>query len=219
MPIFFMHDGGPPITADFTAQVLDNVVDTLPHAFAAQSIGTAAANRTVACFLTYATTNASGVATLTIGGVSATLVASIVDQSNQFHDLWVAAVPTGTTAVVELLTPTVSMQQFHISLYAIYGAASSTPTSTDTDQLDGITSTDLSVSLTVVAGGVAIAKNYATDPGSQATTWTELTEDDDAGTWASAHKEYATAATPTITTTQANDNATTRNIVAAAWSP
>ncbi len=84
-------------------------------------------------------------------------------------EFWVADVPTGTTGNIITLF-TAQRNRAGMGLWAMYGAASSTPT--DTDQVLG--AADGSVTLTVPAKGVAVGASY--NQSTSTCTWTGLTE-------------------------------------------
>src|SRR5262249_15454055 len=85
-----------------------------------------------------------------------------------------------------------------ISVWAMYGAGSSTPTATATD-----TSSPFSQSLTIPVGGVAFGAITSSDPAG--ITWTNLTEDVDANypdasqLYSAASKESEAGDTSTVT--------------------
>lgn len=156
------------VTRTFAASTGDGS-DLTTYNYVGVSISTAASNRkVVVCCMSRA---AGAINSVTVAGVSATLAVS-ADGSNANSEIWVADVPTGTTANIDVVYSTGKVRAA-IAVYAMYGAASSTPTNTYTD-----TATPWSQSINVPAGGVAFACQCNSD--NLAFTWAGLTEDYDA---------------------------------------
>lgn len=90
----------------------------------AVSIGTAAASRIVIVALTTldtATYTARTTDTVTIGGISATKLITRVYNSSTAVDLWMAEVPTGTTATIAFTTSG-NVNQYELLSLSVYGA-------------------------------------------------------------------------------------------------
>lgn len=169
----------------------------------ALAIGTASSDRLVAaCF----TTKTNGtVSSVTIGGVSATKAIGARDTGsnpNQVSEIWVAAVPTGTTAVV-VVTFSSNTNLTSVTTYSITGSSS---TVSDTDSAIGAGVTISMSALTVPANGQGIACLCQNTPAS-AVSWTNATEQDDvqAGGGSAIHRHstalITAAGTNTITCT------------------
>lgn len=205
--------GGGQATVTYTGT--NSITTAPPFTWTAQPIGAAAADRLVAVALMYAATGA--VSSVTIGGIAATKVAGTVS-GVALSEIWVAAVPTGTTANIVVNSGTVLTARFAVSIYAIYGAASATPVATGTSTANPGAATLACTANCAVIGGFCIAAV----PGSVRTSWSGITEDNDAdfgpfNSYSAASKQdingsLAIAATPSAAITNVA-------FAAAAWSP
>jgi hypothetical protein len=215
MPAFVYFDGQ--ATRELTAQSTDST-DLTTYTFASQGLGTETSDRFIVVAINGTpTATPRSVSSVTVGGVSASVV--VTANSSGLTEMWQTAKvsnggPTGTSGTV-VVTFSGSMFNAQIAVYAVKGAGSNTPTATATD-----TSAPLSQSLSVPAGGVAIAgARAAVTPGD--TTWGGLTEDTDQlgdggiSRGSSASAEFTSAATPTIAASWGAGTAT--GLAAAAW--
>lgn len=115
-------------------------------------IGEADSTRLVAVGITGAnfSTGANGIATCTIGGVTATKIKETLTSSGFIASIWAAQVPTGTTATVAFTAASTGIHYVGVAVFVMYGV-SSTPVGTAS------TTANITVaSLTVVANGYAI---------------------------------------------------------------
>lgn len=139
--------------------------------FTAVDIGDEASDRVVVvCTHTAMSAGSCSVSSVTIGGVSATVVSGTNPTSGFNTSIWWAEVPTGATADIAVVW-SASSNCGYIETYRITGLTSSTP-------LDGdsvVTTPDLT--LTTQDGGVAIFA--ATRATAAAFTWTDAIEDND----------------------------------------
>lgn len=201
----------PVATVIFNGSATNIPAGGTPFTFAAQAIGVATADRLVVVALLYQAVGL--IPSVTIGGVAATQVAHAVN-GIQVADIWVAAVPTGTTANVDLGGGSGVNPRLTISTYSIYGAASVTPVSTATDIVTPYSQAMTFPTNSVIVAGLVVAANGST-------TWTGATEDTDAFlspiTWGAAHAGGSAAGPVTVTATEAV--AGTGAFCAAAWSP
>lgn len=143
------------------------------YTFSSHPIGTAAGDRKVAIIVSGVASGAPrSVSTLTVGGVSATLVTAKQNSGNTGYaiEIWQANVPAGTTGDV-VVTWDNAMLFCGIGAYAIYNAAL---TAYDTGSSEANPMTD---TLDIPAGGVAIGGGAETATATFA--WTNLTEDYD----------------------------------------
>lgn len=187
-----------------TAAVVDLTTQTT-HTFAGVNIGTASAGRVVlvGCY-GYGSGSPQAAASMTIGGVSASLVAgSNVIQNATGSGVFALAVAAGTTATIAL-TWAGSMLSGGIIVYALNGV-NATPAQSDVDKNFA---SSLSSTITVPSNGVAISfagtNNSVTDG-----VFTNTVEDGSGITvdpnvtgvvrFQSAHNITAGAQTPTIT--------------------
>jgi hypothetical protein len=164
--------------------------------FSAVNISTASATRyVVAVFVTRGGGSGSAsISSFTIGGVSATAVVNASASADDRVFMYIAAVPTGTTADVTISGSSLGSTAA-LMLWAVYDLNSATATQTGTS-----TNADpSSASLNISAGGVAIGGGY-TIPVATSATWTNLTENFDATfdtnrTYSGASAAFASAQT------------------------
>lgn len=128
--------------SDFYGKSRISIVDTnstystggalTTHSFAAD-FSTAETGRLIVVTVNMGDNNATSATGMTIGGVTATEVVTANHYCGYYASeasIWVAAVPTGTSGTVSLTTSTGS--QASMQVFALYGATSATPVSTDT---------------------------------------------------------------------------------------
>lgn len=143
--------------------------------YTAVPIGPAAANRTVMLFATIREASGNTIDTVTIGGVSA------VNMGHTFNSnvgvtliyLWVATVPTGTTADIIVTYSGAIDRADGLSVYVTYGLNSNTPTATASSILTNGPALSLPVSL----GGFIIAAAYTFHCPSVAVSWSGVVAD------------------------------------------
>lgn len=199
--------------------------------FTGVSLGTAASDRiiVVVCHMIDATTT-SGTNTftsVTVGSDSLTEAVQIEsDNGNQpvAVGIYYKAIATGTTATITVGfdIPGTTIDHAHgIGVYAIYGAASSTPESTASNSATA--SVDLSCSLTNSVGAAMIAGSVYYDTAEIDSGWSvNVTEDYDDITTSgcqSGASSIATAINQSITATAnlTSGTANTHAVVAASW--
>jgi hypothetical protein len=143
---------GPTLTFEDADSDSDNLTT---YTFAGQSIGTAASNRYIIVAVAASDTNDTfSASSVTVGSVSATKIIDL-DSGFQYSSIWIAAVPTGTTATVSV-TFSEAVGFCSIGIWSVTGLSSATPTDTDSK-----TSGGGNLSLDVLAGGFAIAVTNA----------------------------------------------------------
>lgn len=184
------------LTITYTANA-QSASDLTTYTFSTQAISTAASNRKVAV-ITYANAGtAATVSSMTIGGVSATQVIG-VQSGNKTGAIWIADVPTGTTADV-VVTWSAGRVRCAIIVFAIYGTFSSTAYDTGSDIT--MVAGAMSDTMNCPAGGVILAGIGDLAGGSHtATAWTNLTERADAthsegGSFSGASDAFASVQT------------------------
>ena len=168
--------------------------------FSSVAIGTASSDRYVVAVATVRSAGTSDITmTCTIGGVSATSAATVASLTSSAHrqNIFIAAVPTGTTGNV-VLTFSRSAIRSMISVFAVTGIDGLTASATATS-----TASPGSGTITIPAGGIAIAGSYNILGG--AYTWSNLTErhDDVFNTnnyWSAASDAFATLQTSRVIT-------------------
>lgn len=206
------------ITFQFTDSELQDLPAGTTFTFSNKAIGSAASNRTI-LVLAQPGTALNTVTSVTVGGVSATVVPST---TNRF---WLASVPSGTTATVVMNT-SATTGAVAIGLYAIYGSLNQVPFDNQSTSGTGTTS----VNLNVEAGGIAICYGLTTSITTASDqSWSGVTEDyDRQGTGSvgkSAHSGasggvYTLAQTLSITLSQSGGGGTpVKNLTALSFSP
>lgn len=149
-----------------------DATDQTTYTFASQSFGATAADRKIVVGVGARGSGNFTISSVTIGGVTATLV---VNSSSGLQDqaaLYIADVPTGTTGSVVIVLST-GILRCGIGVWRMIGAASSTPTDTGISAADPATTT-----LTISANGSGVGYGIQIDATSTA-TWTGLNEDFD----------------------------------------
>jgi hypothetical protein len=180
-----------------------------PFTFSSIAIGTAAANRYVIVGIG-ATATPTAVLSVTVGGIAATQVVSQV-AGNSIAAIWIALVPTGTTATI-VITFTGSTQKCSIGVWSATGIS---PTALSTASS---TANPASLALTTINGGFAIAHMEVDSTGTY--TWTNATQRyaaniDSFSSYSGADALTSTSSL-TITATPTGGS-TARPSVAASW--
>jgi len=164
----------PAATIPATVVFTDNNVDPanqIAYTFSSQAIGTALPTRkvVVAVGCMPSASAVRTVSTLTVGGISATLVKQVNQASGNYPaiEIWQADVPTGTTADV-IVTWNAGCIRCGIGVWAVYDAASAA------DDTGNSTASPLTNTLNIPANGVAIG--YSMSGASATHSWTNLTE-------------------------------------------
>ena len=174
------------------------------YTFSSHDIGTAAASRRVVV-CAYGVGGSASSATCTVGGISAT---ALVTATLQFYSpgyIFIAEVPTGTTADI-VVTFSAGAVACGVAVYAVYDLTSSSAVDT------GSGTGSFNDTLTSVNPGVAIGCSLLNS--AAASTWTNLTEDHD--TVVETNSQMSSAAALTSATsiniqrspTAANNNTT-----------
>ena len=161
--------------------------------FSSQSLGTASGDRYIVVGVT-GEAGTTTVSSLTVAGVSATNVI-VKQQSFTTAEIWIAAVPTGTTGDI-VVNWGASQDCTGIGVWAMYSANT---TAHDT-AFDNSSSTVFSDTLTIPANGVAFA--CCSKNNTSTATWANLTEDYDENRVAGRpHSGASTSSTTTISPT------------------
>jgi hypothetical protein len=174
-----------------------------PNTFKDVSIGVADTNRyVVIAGHLFANAKPCDLTGITIGGVSATLVTKATyipsgTNNTVISSLWIASVPTGTTAdVVYSVSGNVESRGI-----GVYRLITSNPTAFDTDTSQG-TLTTRAGSLSTTLNGVAIGANQSFNGANP--TWTNATKqygrDIRSNEWASGAMITSTSGSTTLIT-------------------
>jgi hypothetical protein len=180
--------------------------DLSTYTFSAQAIGAASANRYVICgFGARYTSGTPTITSVTIGGVAATQVSAQLAGTGTgklLAGLYIALVPTGTTADIVIAFSATALRCDHVTFSAT-GLQSATPTASVMSTANPGTSGSFSVS----AGWIIVAFAMILGNASGRTcTWANLTERSDnvSSDWdvyTGAADAFANASTQTITAT------------------
>jgi len=168
------RDGGNDLIMALTfLQATTNTEDLTTYTFSSQNLGDADAGRyiLVAISARKAGSDPATINSVTIGGVSATIISQIdgTDQNSNVVGYAIAKVPTGTTGNI-VVTFAAGMVRCVISAYRITDLSSTTPYDSATS-----TATDPTGSIDVPAGGFAVANAISNFQGS--VSFSGLTED------------------------------------------
>ncbi len=156
-----------PVAISNTANAIDTTSPTTTHTFSSKAIGTAAADRIVVVAVGASNSGGETVASMTIGGISATKISDAQNTAGT-SELWAAVVPTGTTADIVVTFTGSNNGHCAISVFAVTNADS---TASDTGSS---TATPPSTTLDIVNNGGAIGVAWNHD--ASAFTWTGLNE-------------------------------------------
>lgn len=197
-------------------QQATSTADSSSYTFASQNLGAADAARYIIVGIQCRRTlNTNTISSVTVGGVTASLVVT-ADRGNQSKcAIYIAAVPTGTTGDV-VVTFSGTANRCGIALWSAVGISSATASDTDSS----ITGTAPTMSIDVPAGGFAVA--VGCENALTTATWTGLTERSDTQaeiTMTSASDEFASAQTGlSVTITFASTVADEIGVIAS-WAP
>lgn len=208
------------VDVTFTESVVDTT-DASAFTYSAVALGDADTDRLIVVCTggTGTTVGNRNVSTLTIGGVSASLIVTLDHQASSIYvsEMWSAVVPTGTTGDI-VVTWNNTMTMNGIGVYRVMGA-DTTPHATATDASDA---SGLTVDINVEAGGAIIGYSSVDNTGTF--VWSGLTEDFDEAVettlWfhSGAHDEFEDAVTPqTITVTDIGSSR--EGLIAVSFSP
>ena len=162
-----VNAASPIISGSWVSSAKD-AVNRITYTFSSQNIGAADSTRkVVVCVVGTYSSGTSVVSSVTVGGVSATLVVSDV-HNGSYAGIWIATVPIATSADV-VVTWASTMLHCGISIYRLLDA-SSTATETDSDTVDPI---DMVLSPAANTFVIGTGINY----GGASWTWTGITED------------------------------------------
>ena len=155
----------PPATLTYSGSGGFDNSGTSSYSFPAQPIGTAATNRKVIVGVMFEGTQT--VTALTIGGVSAAQTVSSGTTS-----IWIADVPTGTTATIAV-TLSAATAGLAVIAWSAYGLNSSTAVATASVSSTAATHT---LDAAAIEGGVAVAVSVQRTPNASTVSWSGLTQ-------------------------------------------
>ncbi len=188
--------------------------DLSTYTFSGVSIGTAGANRHVIVGIMSidSSLGATGISSVTIGGVTASIQKTYNDADGTYAALTIAAVPTGTTADI-VFNMTTTQARLRIGLWAAYDLTSLTAVAVAQSGDDPSV-----LNLNVQAGDIVVGVGFNNTAASS--SWTGATERFDAsleGTNESGADHTATAAESPRTITLDWSASNRISSVSAAW--
>lgn len=185
------------------------------YTFSAISIGTADANRQVIIGITqYGTSDPSSV---TIGGVTATQVTANTRTSNMWSAIYIANVPTGTTADIVITVANNSGTYCRVSVYRM---VKSSQTAASTGTPVNAAFANAVITITVPSGGTAIWSGHNDNSfGGGDVGWTGTSVTDDFSTGEHAAASSTTSGSKTGTLASGGGGSERVGAVAAAWGP
>jgi hypothetical protein len=164
----------------FQATTFDGTAQTV-YTFAGQNIGAASTTRYVVAAVALISSAVRTVSSVTIGGVTATVVPNGQTETLSFRyhiAFYIAAVPTGTTASVVVTASGACDAAALSGVWALYDLSSATPVDSDGDPTGA---SPFSVpSVNTSADGILLAAGmYLRNSGTAAFGWTNATERSD----------------------------------------
>lgn len=198
-------------------QTTQDTSDQSTYTFSSQNFGTASSDRYIIIGIAARKAGAATtISSVTIGGVSATIVAeySNSDTNSNISALAIANVPTGTTGDVVVVFGA-TMVRCVITAWSATNLSSATPHDTLTNG-----SADPTGTIDVPAGGFAVATALSNSVGT--VTWTGLTEHSDITletfvTVSDASDEFETAQTNMTVTANFSTSGSTPVMSVASW--
>lgn len=198
-------------------QTTQDTSDQSTYTFSSQNFGTASSDRYIIIGIAARKAGAATtISSVTIGGVSATIVAeySNSDTNSNISALAIANVPTGTTGDVVVVFGA-TMVRCVITAWSATNLSSATPHDTLTNG-----SADPTGTIDVPAGGFAVATALSNSVGT--VTWTGLTEHSDTTletfvTVSDASDEFETAQTNMTVTANFSTSGSTPVMSVASW--
>jgi hypothetical protein len=196
-----------------------NATDGSTWTYTSQSIGTAFADRLVVIALTGRDQNNSAViSSVTLAGNAMTKAGENATNQRAYTAFFYLSVPTGTTATI-VVTASAAFFGSTIAVYALGNTGGLGPSSTNINS--AASSTGISTTINIPAGGVAIGNCVGSSP---ATTqsWTNLTLDvtasyDSNPTYSAAHTSTIGALPSQSVGCNSVASATELAMSAAAW--
>ena len=160
------------------------------HTHSGMTLGAADSGRYVIAAIDCRNASAVTVSSLTIAGITATLIYAY-QSGGTISGFWVALAPTGTTGDV-VITFSGSTSRSGVSTYRLL--TSYDPTSySDAQQDTTATSNHLDITLNVPAMGVALAAFFYSNSTTATTSWSGLAEDYDNAYPTAANQCHSTA--------------------------
>ena len=159
--------------------------------FSSVALGTAASDRRVVVVVGIGHVSAT-LASVTVGGVSGSLIRRQDGSDSMDTEIWLATVPTGTTGDV-VVTQGAASNAGGMAVYTMHGASA-----TENDYISVNNGNPFSGTIDVSAGGAIIGVSHANHGSGPNSTWAGITEDVDTQTvsiyrMSAAHDDFASA--------------------------
>lgn len=152
-----------------------NASDLAVYTFSSMDLGEAASSRRIIVALAGAGNTNTAVTSITVGGMSSTLVVENFSSGVQHSGIYVADVPTSATGDV-VVTYNGAASGCSVVVYAMYGASGS---ASDTASDATISTDTYSVNLDVPANGVAVGCVLFISSSGATASWSGIDEDVD----------------------------------------
>ena len=153
--------------------------DLTTYTFSTKALGAAATDRRIIAVIAARANAARSISSVTIGGISATALATAnaTGSGADICAVYQAAVPTGTTGDVVVTFDNTMLRAF-VTVLRVIGWPSGTATASSTDLT--LSAQDLNASISCVARGAIVGGIiYLNTLSGATTTWTNLTESSD----------------------------------------
>jgi|ETNvirnome_2_300_1030623.scaffolds.fasta_scaffold20020_2 hypothetical protein len=168
-----MAAAGATVNATLTfIAMTDDTTNLTTYTFSGQSFSTAAADRQIVVCTQGPSNGGRAVSSMTIGGISATMMQRVGTSSNYPNEIWTATVPTGASGTISIQWSG-SSSRCSIGVFAMYGA------STTKNEVGSSIANPPTDDVTCNAGGVMIASvsdGYTGGADASNWAWTGLTE-------------------------------------------
>lgn len=170
----FMKSGINPASVVYTASYATSATGS-PKTISSASIGTASPDRYIFVAVSLGTNGSQAdCSAITVAGTACTQIGTDVNSGSNHLSLWRTNSPVSSGTGADIVITYRNSQKIGISIWAVTGLQSTTPTDTDTTTTDAA-----SVTSTVSAGGIIVAAAYSVGLSAGTHTWTGVTEDFD----------------------------------------
>lgn len=208
--------GGGVAAVAFTAHSSQEAIQDI-YTFSTLSFGTESADRHIIVGVTARAGGAFTIDSVTIGGVSATPIASVTSGTDNKAALFIAAVPTGATGDVVVDTGGADPARMAVVVWAATGLSGTAAHDTSTSTAAPLAAATFDVPANGIAVGVAFTQAAAT------ATWANLSENADAqiaatNSYSGASVAFATTQT-SLAVTCTWTTSTTPAGAFASWAP
>lgn len=202
-----------PLTVSFNNQ--------LTVASGTGQFSTAATGRVIVVGAVYSIASSGNLASMTIGGISATRRQRATlaggGSTTLGSDIWTATVPTGTSGTVTA-TPSSSFGVISMAVASVYNAA--TEAGTSGTGVTGTGTTNVGASLVIPTNGVGLGNAFCNAGGGTSISWTNLTAALNSNWTGSAVHGFATSnSSGTATRTETCNVAGNQMLTVNAWGP